>query len=119
MNLKSAYRQVGFMCKHFMTRKRSKNPKDLFCLERAFEEAGEYTSMVQLENQQHIQQVIADEKITKEYYSDEIQKDKRYLGLMQLGIEFLKMHCEFEDMREAHEIMHEKVQEEIKKTMED
>ena len=115
MSLKSAYRQIGFMCKHFMVRKRSKNPKDLFCLERAYEEAGEYALMVQLKNQQHIEQVIEDKNITKEYYSDEIQKDKRYLGLMQLGIEFLTMCCELEDLKEAHEIMHDKVQEELKK----
>ena len=117
MSLKIAYRQIGFMFKHFMVRKRSKNPKDLFCLERAYEEAGEYASMVQLKNQQHIEQVIEDKNITKEYYSDEIRKDKRYLGLMQLGIEFLNMRCELEDLQEAHEIMHDKVQEELKKEM--
>lgn len=119
IDLKSAYRQVGWMCKHFMTKKRSKQPKDLFTLERAYKELDSTASMIQLENQQHIEEVINDKSITKDYYSTEIQHSKKYLGLMQLGIEYLKITAQYEDMNEADKIMHEKVEEEIKEILRD
>ena len=115
MNLKDAYKQVGWMCKHFLIPKRSKQPKDLFSLIEAYEESGGMASTVQLRDHGHIQEVIENPKITKTYYSTEIQKDKRYLGLILLGIAYLKIHCEIDDLNEANEVMHEKMDEEIHK----
>ena len=117
MNLKDAYRRVGFMCKHFMTRKRSNLPKDLFSLEMAYTEKDGVATVIQMKDLRHIQQVITDETIMKEYYSDAIDGNKRYLGLMQLGIEYLTMVACFDDLPEAQQIMDDKVREEIKETL--
>jgi len=117
MNLKSAYREVGFRCKHLMNKKISKNPKDLFCLEKAIEKRDGMDYVVRLNNQIHIEEVIANKNITKYYYSNEIVEDKKYLGLMLLGIRFLEMTACFEDIPEAQQIFDNKLQEEIRETM--
>lgn len=118
MDLKSAYREIGFRCKHFMIMKKSNEPKDLFCLHRAFEKKGGQEWAISLKDQIHINQVIANKNLTKLYFSEEIAKPYRYLGLMVLGLEYLRMTANFEDEKEGREIFHEKLQESIQDCLE-
>lgn len=119
MNLKSAYREIGFRCKHFMKMKQSKTPDDVFSLVDAIENRDDMDCVVRLDSHAQIQSVINNPKILKRYFSEEIHENKKYLGLMVLGLEFLRMTANFEDEEEARKILHDKIQEEIKKTMED
>ena len=118
MNLKSAYREIGFKCKNLMIPKQSKTPKDVFSLMDAIEQKdGQYHKVKLSGHPGEIQEVIGNKNIIKRYYSEDIIEDKKYLGLMVLGIRFLEMTACFEDIPEAQQIFDQKLREEIKDVM--
>ena len=60
---------------------------------------------IQQKDYQHIQKLIEDKSVLKRYFSNEIAEEFNYLPFIQLGIEFLLEHAEFEDAQKGKIIL--------------
>lgn len=114
--LQTAYRYILHHCCEFAQIKRADKADDIFKVIR-FERdlpAGA-SEVIQVEDFGHAEQMIKDPKITKLYYSDNILEKFKYLAFIQLGIEYLTKHAEFEGALVGKRILDEKIVEEKNK----
>ncbi len=111
--LKGAFRRILYIEPQFALMKQNHIiPKDdLFKVVRFIKGS----SVVQQKDNLHIQEMITDKTILKQYLSTDTAPRFQYLALMQLGVEFLSHHQETEELPEAHDILYGKIIEERKK----
>lgn len=63
----------------------------------------------------HRDEIMKDPNVTKLYYSDTILGKFKYLAFIQLGIQYLKEHAEFEGSAIGEQVLNQKIAEEKKK----